>query len=110
MNEHQIRLLFEIKKLIRAKKRHFKIRNDRNYLEDLLELGITEQEAWNHILYLKPQFYFIDPKPNYSKPVNECLVFKKNINGKIAYIKICINSDNVEAECWSFHEDKRRKL
>ena len=107
MNGDQIRLLSEIKKLIKLNKKHFKSRNDRNYLEDLLNLGLTEEEAWQHIYYLKPQFYFVDPKPIFSKSLKKCLTFKKLINNKIAYIKLCIVDDSVEAECWSFHEDKK---
>ena len=49
MNGDQIRLLSEIKKLIKLNKKHFKSRNDRNYLEDMLNLGLTEEEAWQHI-------------------------------------------------------------
>lgn len=107
MNGDQIRLLSEIKKLIKLNKKYFKSRNDRNYLEDLLNLGLTEEEAWQHIYYLKPQFYFVDPKPIFSKSLKKCLTFKKLINNKIAYIKLCIDDDTVEAECWSFHEDKK---
>ena len=107
MNGDQIRLLSEIKKLIKLNTKHFKSRNDRNYLEDLLNLGLTEEEAWQHIYYLKPQFYFVDPKPIFSKSLKKCLTFKKLINNKIAYIKLCIDDDTVEAECWSFHEDKK---
>lgn len=107
MNGDQIRLLSEIKKLIKLNKKHFKSRNDRNYLEDLLNLGLTEEESWQHIYYLKPQFYFVDPEPIFSKSLKKCLTFKKLINNKIAYIKLYIDDDTVEAECWSFHEDKK---
>ena len=107
MNGDQIRLLSEIKKLIKLNKKHFKSRNDRNYLEDLLNLGLTEEEAWQHIFYLKPQFYFVDPEPIFSKSLKKCLTFKKLINNKIACIKLCIDDDTVETECWSFHEDKK---
>lgn len=91
MNGEQIRLLSEIKKLIKLNKKHFKSRDDRNYLEDLLNLGLTEEEAWQHIYYLKPQFYFVDHKPIFSKSLKKCLTFKKIINNKIAYIKLCID-------------------
>ena len=107
MNGDQIRLLSEIKKLIKLNKKHFKSRNDRNYLEDLLNLGLTEEESWQHIYYLKPQFYFVDPEPIFSKSLKKCLTFKKLIDNKIACIKLCIDDDTVEAECWSFHEDRK---
>lgn len=53
MNGDQIRLLSEIKKLIKLNKKHFKSRNDRNYLEDLLNLGLTEEEAWHNVNNLR---------------------------------------------------------
>lgn len=41
MNSEQNKLLTKMKNLIYNKKRIFQIRKDRNYLEDLSELGIT---------------------------------------------------------------------
>jgi len=108
MNVEQIKMLTRIKKLITQKKCHFAIRKDRNYLEELLFLGITEEEAWSHILTLNINFYFADPKPNYAKNKN-ALTFKKVINGKLAYIKVGIDelTDEVEAVCISFHQDRK---
>lgn len=98
-----------MKKLIKLGKRRFQIRKDRDYLQDLLELGISESEAWNIILELNKHFYFNDPKPLYYKNT-DTLIFKKQINGIIAYIKLKIEDNNNREEivvCISFHEDNR---
>lgn len=97
-----------MKKLIKEGKRRFQIRLDRDYLQDLLEFGITETEAWNYILELNNHFYFEDPKPSYYKNV-DTLIFKKQINGVTAYIKLIIEKNNNEDEtvCLSFHKDNK---
>jgi hypothetical protein len=41
MTSDENRLLTHMKKLIFQGKRRFQIRSDRNYIEDLLELGLT---------------------------------------------------------------------
>lgn len=41
MNEQQIRLLNEMKKLIKIGKRKFIVRKDRDYLSELFEIGIS---------------------------------------------------------------------
>ncbi len=66
-----------MKKLISQGKRRFQIRKDSDYLADLLELGISEEEAWRYILVgLNINMLVVDPKPFYSKTVN-ALVFKR---------------------------------
>jgi len=98
-----------MKKLIKLGKRRFQIRRDRDYLQDLLKLGISESEAWNIILELNNHFYFNDPRPSYYKNT-DTLIFKKQINGIIAYIKLKIEKNNNQEEivvCISFHEDNR---
>ena len=112
MNSQQIKLFYKMKKLIVSGKRRFISRKDRDYLKDLLEIGITEKEAWNNILLLNCYFYYPDPKPNYSTK-GESLVFKKEINEIMKYIKlkIEINNNGEEVVCLSFHKDnKRRRL
>ena len=52
MNSTQIKLFSNMRKLISNGKRRFECRPDRDYVEDLLEIGITEEEAWNRILEL----------------------------------------------------------
>lgn len=110
MNQQQIELLNKMKKLVYSGKRRFVIRKDRDYLEDLNELGITEESAWNeHILYLNKNFYYPDSKPNYSKDEDVSLTFKKKINGKNAYIKIKLEKIlNEETVCLSFHIDNKK--
>lgn len=111
MNSKQRRLLNKMKKLIREGKKSFIDRSDRSYKEDLLEIGISEYEAWFvHIMYLQDINYFVDYKPDYYKS-GESLVFKKNINKKLVYIKLKIENDkdnNEECVCLSFHIDRGR--
>ena len=58
MNQEQIMLLSKMKKLIIKNKRRFAIRNDgTDYISDLAELGLTEDEAWNEILKLNNYFF-----------------------------------------------------
>lgn len=112
MNQEQIRLLSKMRKLIYDKKRRFEPRLDRDYVEDLLDFGLTEEEAWDkHIIYLNSNFYYIDTKPNYSKKDNLSLTFKKPIDGKVAYIKLRIELNELEEEtvCLSFHLDGKPK-
>lgn len=107
MNNDQLKILSKMKKLIKLGKRRFQTRRDRDYLQDLLELGISESEAWNVILELNKHFYFNDPKPSYYKNT-DTLIFKKQINGVVAYIKLKIENNNNQEEivvCISFHED-----
>lgn len=47
---NQAKVLSRMKKLIKEGKRRFQLRKDRDYLIDLLELGLSENEAWNYIL------------------------------------------------------------
>lgn len=109
MNNEQLKILSKMKKLIKLGKRRFQIRKDRDYLQDLLELGISESEASNIILELNKHFYFNDPKPLYYKNT-DTLIFKKQINGVVAYIKLKIEKNNNQEEivvCISFHEDNK---
>lgn len=110
MNYQQIKLLSKIKKLITSDKRRFAIRKDRDYVEELLGLGITESEAWNYILRLNVHSYFPDPKPEYYKN-GESLTFKRQINGELAYIKLKVEKIEGEEEvvCLSFHKASQIK-
>lgn len=110
MNNSQIRLLSKMRKLINEGHRKFQQRSDRDYVEELLDIGITEEEAWFYVLTLKPQFYFPDPKPNYSKD-GESLTFKRDINEVRTYIKLKIEKNEKgeeETVCLSFHRDEKR--
>lgn len=103
MTSKEIQLLKKMKELIREGKRKFQERKDRLYLDDLAELELTEEQAWNHILRLNSNMYFNDPKPFYNQSSNK-LTFKKLINKKKAYIKLALINDEVVV-CWSFHKD-----
>ena len=105
MTNDQIKELNKIKKLIKEGKRRFELRTDRNYIDDLNNLDIKPHDAWQHILSLNKNLYFIDTRYDLKKD-NKALTFKKNINKKIAYIKIKIEyNNNEEVVCLSFHED-----
>ena len=67
MTVAQLKLLTKMKKLIKKGKRKFATRKDRDYVSDLLELGITEEEAWNYILILNSYYYILDYRQTYSK-------------------------------------------
>ena len=109
MTSSQIKELSDIKKLVKSGKRRFEQRKDCDYLQELLEIGITEEEAWNQVLCLSKNFWFIDPKPSYYKRSDDALLFKKIINGILVYIKIKIEieKDSKMAVCLSFHKDRR---
>ena len=106
MNNEQNRLLSKMKKLIKEGKRCFQNRDDRDYLGALLELGITEDEAWNQMLTLNSHFWVQDLKPSYLT-TGKSLIFIKEINGIQAYIKLKIETPNKDEEVvWiSFHKN-----
>ena len=110
MNNEQAKLFTKMRKLIKNGNRRFEQRSDRDYMEDLMEFGIGVEEAWNYVYSLNYHYYFADPKPNYYKD-NKALVFKREINGIMAYIKIKmeIRDDNEEVVCLSFHKDNKNR-
>ena len=104
MSNEQMKILLRIKELVRKGKRRFAQRKDRSYKEDLYDIGITQEEAWKHVLFLNENMYFPDLKPNHYKN-DAALVFKEIINGKRVYIKLKIENDM--SVCLSFHIDSR---
>lgn len=105
MNNKEIQMLKKMKQLISNGKCKFKKRHDRDYLEDLINLGITIDDAWDIILRLKPQTFFYDEYYNITS-LDNALTFHWLVNGKVAYIKLKIEYENgEETVCWSFHED-----
>ena len=106
MTGEQLKLLTKMKKLITKGNKRFDKRKDRDYLEELLEIGITESLAWQEILTLSSYNYVPDYKPFYLKSENS-LVFKKDINGNRVYIKLKIEEYNNKemTVCLSFHID-----
>ena len=104
----QIKLLSKMKKLINEGHRKFACRKDRDYIAELLEIGISESEAWNQMLSLSIYNYCQDYMPSYRKN-GEALVFKKIINGYPVYIKLKLeecDSHNMTV-CLSFHIDHK---
>lgn len=108
MSGNQIRLLSKMKKLVRNKCCRFEKRTDYDYLEELRILEITEEQAWDYILNLKPQFYSPDTKSEYEQ-TNDLLIFTRMINGKDAYIKIYLGETETgeEVVCLSFHKSRK---
>jgi len=106
MTGEQLKLLTKMKKLITKGNKKFINRRDRDYLEELLEIGITESVAWQEILTLSSYNYVPDYKPFYLKS-DSSLVFKKDINGNRVYIKLKIEEYNNKemTVCLSFHID-----
>ena len=109
MTEDQNRLLAKMKKMICAGNKRFAGRKDRHYIQELLDIGITENEAWNEILTLSSKNYYPDSKPFYLKKGDDALIFKKHINGHVAYIKLKIEYHNNSeiTVCLSFHIDHK---
>jgi hypothetical protein len=58
----QIKMLNKMKKLIKSGHRRFAPRSDRDYIQELLEIGISEEEAWQEILSLTAFDYKSDYK------------------------------------------------
>ncbi|HIS12041.1 MAG TPA: type II toxin-antitoxin system MqsR family toxin [Candidatus Onthocola stercoravium] len=106
MNSEQIKLLSRMKTAIRNNNRRFKRRKDRDINEDLAKIGITRDIAWDIILSLNRNFYYLDTKSYYNQS-NYSLTFKRLINGKMVYIKLSLEKDNNidYVYCWSFHID-----
>lgn len=107
MTGEQIKLLSKMKKLIIKGCRKFCCRKDRDYIQELLDIGITEEDAWQEILSLSSRDYYLDFKPFYYKNSDDALIFKKYINGYKVYIKIKIEqyNNNEMVVCLSFHID-----
>lgn len=109
MTDYQKRLLSRMKKLISDGYKKFEERKDRDYVQDLLSIGITVDEAWQEILSLSSINYFQDQRPFYLKKGDDALVFKKSINNNIVYIKIKIEpyNNHETTVCLSFHIDHK---
>ena len=107
MTGEQLKQLSKMKKLINQGNKRFASRKDRDYIQELLDIGITEEMAWSEILTLSNQNYVHDYKPFYAKCSDDALTFKKMINGCKVYIKIKIEeyNNNDATVCLSFHID-----
>ena len=106
MTSEQIKLLAKMKKLISIGKRQFACRKDRDYNQELLDIELTESEAWEEILTLSSYNYYPDYK-QFSSTEKDALVFKKYIKGHMVYIKLKLeiyNRDEITV-CLSFHID-----
>ena len=109
MTGEQIKLLSKMKRLIHSGNKKFVSRKDRDFIQELLDIGISEEDAWKEIISLSSYDYCSDYKPTYSKKGEDALTFKKKINGYIVYIKIKIEqyNNNEMTVCLSFHIDHK---
>lgn len=107
MTEKQLKQLARMKKLINQGNKKFECRNDRDHVQELLDIGITDEEAWREILTLSKANYWPDYRPFYFKKGDDALTFKKMINGVNVYIKLKIEeyNNNETTVCLSFHID-----
>lgn len=86
MTTAQIKLLSKMKKLINMGNKRFILRKDRNYVQELLDLDITEKEAWDYILSLNANYYVVDYKPNYASS-NDSLVLREELGRELLILK-----------------------
>lgn len=109
MTGEQVRLLHKMKHLISKGYKKFACRSDRDYIQELLDIGITENEAWQEILTLSSKNYYPDYKLFNLENGSDSLIFKKYINGCIVYIKLKIEQYNNSemTVCLSFHIDHK---
>ena len=110
MTDSELKQLYKMKKLISCGKRKFVKRKDRDYIQDLLDIGISEEQAWEEVKSLSKADYWYDDKNTYIFDNDKALVFKKIINDVLTYIKLKIEKDkNGEITvCLSFHRDYKR--
>lgn len=104
MTDQQLRLLAKMKRLVYKGYKKFEDRSDRDNIQDLLDIGISLDEAWKEVLLLSKADYYFDLKPTYAK-TGESLTFRKIINGVLVYIKLKIETynNNETTTCISFH-------
>ena len=105
--------LSKLQEMIRKGNRHFvrRNRNGRDYLHQLFALGLTNiDEAWNCVLELTISNYYSGPhyddKDIERKQGRIIWVYKVNINGTTAYIKLKDETELRGCVCLSFHEDE----
>jgi len=105
--------LQQMYELIRRGHRHF-VRRDRsgkNSIQQLADLGLTGfDEAWDCILTLNKSHYFSGPEYDHldtSRSEGRVVwVFKIEINGIMAYIKLKEDKFGPRCKCMAFHEDE----
>ncbi|MGL4821249.1 MAG: hypothetical protein ACRC5C_14950 [Bacilli bacterium] len=74
------------------------------WIEALMDIGLTDLgQCWQEILDLGPEHYDSGPHVDRDFSQHTVWVFKKEINGRLTYIKLKI--DERGCVCLSFHED-----
>ncbi|ARR10654.1 hypothetical protein [Paenibacillus bovis] len=95
--------LLTIKHYIEIGKKQFIRRKGRNYRQDLITLGIYSiDEVWEEILKLRVRDEYKPRELDREYPDTPVFFFKKELNGKTAYIKLKFMAGR-GAICLSFH-------
>ena len=99
--------LKKMRRLINEGNRRFVMKRDGRYYYNILieDFGISDTKAWEYIKTLNEHFLWVDMKPNYTD--SSAFIFKRLINGVMAYIKVKIEEgeNGEEVVCISFHRD-----
>lgn len=103
--------LQKMKGLVRNGKRYFVRRNRKGipYIQQLADLGLTGvEEAWEVVLMLTKEHWFKGPEEDWDdRQAGEVVwVFKMEVNGTLAYIKLKDEELKRGCVCLSFHEDQ----
>jgi hypothetical protein len=96
--------LRQAKALISNGRTYFSKRNDYDTTQALFDLGIEDRKgAWCEVLKLKPTDQYKPPELDRRGSGELVWFFRKDINGKKAYIKLTI--DQNLCICISFHPE-----
>lgn len=96
--------LRQAKALIASGRTYFSKRNDYDTVQALFDLGIEDRKcAWREIMKLKPSDQYKPPESDRRGSGELVWFFRKELNGKIAYIKLII--DQNLCICISFHPE-----
>jgi hypothetical protein len=96
--------LRQAKELIASGRTYFSKRNDYDTTQALFDLGIeNKKDVWRQIMKLQPSDQYKPPEFDLRGSGELVWFFKKELNGKIAYIKLTI--DQNLCICISFHPE-----
>ena len=111
MDQQTEQFLEKMHELVRNGKRYFVRRNRKgvSYIQQLADLGLASvDEAWDIVLELKVEHRVSGPE--FDRDDSTCgkvvWVFKMDVNGLIAYIKLKDEELKRGCVCLSFHEDE----
>lgn len=105
MHSDEESFLEEAKVLINSNKRHFVMRRNQDFRQDLLDLGLGRsiEKVWDTILNLNPSEMTKPPEADDNGSGKIMWFFQKTmLNGVTAYIKLTIDKAR-GCVCISFH-------